>query len=150
MIKPLRNTHRRIWLILAILLPAAIIYSWLVIPDANPVTTLPKPAHQLLPMIIAKNESLQNCIYIRSNADKTDWQIEWKNNLPLTVPSAVIYQTEGRHTNINKARLIGRIEARGDYVFRLQQDSTWHKELNLVVYDFIHERVIDSFNFKIL
>lgn len=134
MIKPLRNTHRRIWLALAILLPAGIVAAWLVIPD--PVITLSTPAQQLLPVIQAKSESSQYCINIRSNTDKTNWQLEWKNKQPLTVPSAVIYQTN---------QLVGRIEATGDYVFQLQP----HKEINLVLYDFIHERAIDSFNFKI-
>jgi hypothetical protein len=149
MIKPLRNTHRRIWLMLALLLPAGIIAAWLVAPDSAPVTILSEPAQQLLPVIQAKRESAQYCIYIRSSMDNTDWQIEWKNKLPLTVPSAVIYRTEGRERNIHKAQLIGRIEARGDYVFRVQPDSTWHNELNLLLYDFIHERVVDSLNFKI-
>jgi hypothetical protein len=149
MIKPLRNTHRGIWLMLALLLPAGIISAWLVIPDSDPVVILSKPAYQLLPVIQAKSESAQHCIHIRSSMDKTHWQVEWKNKLPLTVPSAGIYQTEGRQINIHKARLIGRIEAKGNYVFRLQPDSTWHKELNLLLYDFIHERVVDSLNFKI-
>lgn len=149
MIKPLRNIHRRIWLILAILLPAGIIAAWLAVPDPGHVEILSKPAYQLLPVIQAKRELPQHCVHIRSSADKTDWQIEWKNKLPLAVPTAVIYQTVAGNTNIMQARLIGRIEARGDYVFRLQPDSTWHNQLNLLLYDFIHERVIDSLNFKI-
>ncbi|HYF33027.1 MAG TPA: hypothetical protein VD993_18005 [Chitinophagaceae bacterium] len=147
MIKPLRKTHRYTWLVLAMLLPAGIICSWLVIPDPAPVALLAKPAHKLLPLMQAKTESAQHCIHIRSDFNKADWQIEWKNKLPLTVPSAVIYQ--GWHTSSNKGRLIGRIEATGEYVFPLQPDSTWENELNLVVYDFIHDRVIDSLNFKI-
>ena len=146
--KPLRNAHRQIWLVLSVLLPAGIVCSWLVIPGSSPAATLSRPAQQLLPVIQAKGEYSAHCIYIRSDTGGTAWQAEWKNKLPLTVPSAVIYQTDGRHTDINKAYLVGRIEANGDYVFKLQAASTSHKEINLLLYDFIHEKLIDSFNIK--
>lgn len=149
MIKPLRNAHRQTWLLLAFLLPAGIIAAWLVIPAADPVTVLSRPSSRLLPEIQAKHESLQHCAYIRSSVDRTDWQIEWKNKTPLAVPSAVIYQLQGKQTTIDNARLIGRIEATGDYVFPLQPDSALPKKLSLLLYDFIHEKVIDSLNFKI-
>ncbi len=113
-----------------------------------------KPA--LLPIIQAKKETDQYCINIRTNETKTNWQLEWKNKLALTVPSAAIYKIsaspskEGISGSFKPgdAQLIGRIEARGDYVFPLKTDSTQNKQLNLVVYDFIHERVIDFLNFK--
>jgi hypothetical protein len=51
---------------------------------------------------------------------------------------------------VDRAQLIGRIEARGDYVFPLKVDSAKKNELNLVVYDFIHEKIIDSITLKTL
>ncbi len=150
MIKPLRKRHLQIWTAIAMLLPIAIIFSWLVIPNPVPVKMLSASSIELLPVIQAKKETNQYCINIRSNADKTNWQLEWKNKLALTVPSADIYQTEDGSTDITKAQLIGRIEARGDYVFPLKSDSIQNNELNLVLYDFIHQTVIDLINFKYL
>jgi hypothetical protein len=148
MIRSLRNTHRRAWMAIALLLPLAIIFSWLVIPNPVPVKLLAATETSLLPEIKGKKETGQYCINLRSNAEKLAWQLEWKNRLALTTPSAVIYQARKNGNNIDSAKLIGRIEARGDYVFALKPgpDSI----LYLLVYDFIHGKIIDSVKFKIL
>ncbi|MCC6972042.1 MAG: hypothetical protein IT434_17660 [Phycisphaerales bacterium] len=156
MIKPLRKRHLQTWIAIAVLLPAGIIFSWLVIPNHAPVKIVKASAIELLPIVQAKKETNQYCISIRSTADKTSWQLEWKNKLALKVPSAVIYKAplnppQGGTFGSFKpesAELIGRIEARGDYLFSLRMDSIQNKELNLVVYDFIHEKIIDKINFN--
>ena len=156
MIKPLRKRHLQIWTAIAILLPLGIIFSWLVIPNPVPVKILQAPTVELLPVIHSKKDTIQYCINIRTNKEKTSWQLEWKNKLALMVPSAVIYKASlnpsegGTFGSIKPgaAELIGRIEARGDYVFLLKPDSLVYKDLNLVLYDFIHEKVIDFITFK--
>ena len=156
MIKPLRKRHFEIWIAMALLLPAGIILSWLVIPNPIPVKKISSANLELLPLIRAKKETLQYCINIRSNADKTDWQLEWKNRLPLTVPSAVIYKaplnSPGgkilKSFEPGNGELIGRIEAQGDYVFPLNKDSTQTKQMDLIVYDFIHEETVELITFK--
>lgn len=145
--KPLRTAHRRVWLVLALLLPAGMVACWLVIPAASAVTVLPPPVAELLPVVQAQSENQRYCVYIRSNKEQTRWQLQWKNNLPLESPTAVIYQTAAGQSSIRDARLVGRIEARGNYVFALT-DSTPPQAINLLLYDFIHEKPIDSFNFK--
>jgi hypothetical protein len=153
MIKPLRKRHFEIWMAMALLLPAGIILSWLVIPDPVPIKKVSSSNVELLPLIQAKKETLQYCINIRSNADKTNWQLEWKNRLPLTVPSVVIYKSISNPVsksgfNPESAELIGRIEAKGDYLFPLKNDSTQNKELNLIIYDFIHGETVELITFK--
>lgn len=148
MIRPLRNTHRRVWIAIALLLPLGIIFSWLAIPNPVPIKLLEQTETSLLPDIEDKKETTQYCINIRTNAEKSAWQLEWKNRLDLAIPSAVIYQAKNGNNNIDSAKLIGRIEARGDYVFALQPGS--ESILYLFVYDFIHGKIIDSVNFKIL
>jgi hypothetical protein len=158
MMKPLRKRHLQTWIAIAILLPVGNIFSWLVIPDPVPVNILSASSVELLPVIQAKKETNQYCINIRSNSEKTNWQLEWKNKLALTVPSAVIYkgplnppggETFGSFTPGN-SQLVGRIEAKGDYTFPLKIDSIQNKQLNLVIYDFIHDKVIEYLNFKYL
>jgi hypothetical protein len=149
MIKPLRKRHLQIWATLAVLLPIGIIFSWLVIPNTVPVKILSVPHPELLPLIQAERNNLQNCISIRTDNDKKQWQLEWTNKLALTVPSAVIYHATDTSTNISKAILIGRIEARGHYIFPLKIDSIQTSDLHLLLYDFIHEKVIDTINFHI-
>lgn len=153
MIKPLRKRHLEIWMAIALLLPAGIIFSWLVIPNPVPIKKISSKSMALLPIIQEKRETLLYCINIRSDADKTNWQLEWKNKLPLTVPSAVIYRVPlnpvgGRSFKPGDAALIGRIEAKGDYIFPLKNDSTQNAGMNFMLYDFIHEKIIDSINFK--
>jgi hypothetical protein len=128
MIKPLRKRHLQIWTAIALLLPIGIILSWLVIPNPVPVKILSASKVELLPIVQAKKETSQYCIHIRTNKEKSEWQLEWKNKLSLTVPSAVIYKVPlnpsqgGTFGSLKPqdAELIGRIEARGDYVFPLK------------------------------
>jgi len=148
MIRPLRKRHLQIWMVLAVLLPAGIILSWLVIPNPVPAKLLSPMATELLPVIKHKRDNDQYCINIRTNIDNTAWQLEWKNKMPLTVPSAVIYKTTGTSAEIKNGQLVGRIEARGNYVFSLPADPAIADRLHLTLYDFIHQQIIDSINFQ--
>lgn len=148
MIKPLRNAHRRVWMAIAIFLPAGIILAWLYIPDFVPVKQVLRPKVELLPIIKTNRESKRYCINLRSNQEGTTWQLEWKNKIPLTVPSAVIYQAVDNIKDISKLRFIGRIESRGDYVFALPPETNFKSPITFVLYDFIHEKTVDSIDFK--
>ncbi|MEP7377841.1 MAG: hypothetical protein ABI675_30860 [Chitinophagaceae bacterium] len=156
MIKPLRKRHLQIWIALAFLLPAGTVLSWLVIPNPVPVKLLNPVATELLPVIKYKKDNAQYCINIRTNKENSEWQLEWKNRLSLAVPSAVIYRTSpspslggaSRSFTPGGSQLIGRIEARGDYNFTLPPDSSGHDQLRFVLYDFIHQQIIDSINFQ--
>jgi hypothetical protein len=147
MIKPLRKKHRQIWMAWALLLPLGIVFTWLVIPNQTPVKLLRTETEALLPEVVRTNDKKDYLVTVRSNEEKTQWQLEWKSKTVLTVPSAVIYRKINSNMDITKQQLIGRIEARRDYVFQLLPDSSGYKELNLVLYDFIHQRTIDSINF---
>lgn len=147
MIKPLRKRHRQVWILLAILLPVGILLSWLVIPNPVPVKLLKPVTIQLLPVIKYTTEKKEYRVNIRTNKENTEWQLEWKNKLALTVPSAVIYQVKDNEPDITKAQLVGRIEAKGDYVFQLKQDLLKQQDFSFVIYDFIHEKIIDNVNF---
>ena len=154
--KPLRKRHLQIWMALAMLLPVGIVFAWLVIPNPSPVKLLQSQSTELLPVIKQSSDQKDYCINVRSNKDNTQWQLEWKNKNPLTAPSAVIYKTslnpsEGgtsRPFIPNNSQLIGRIEARGDYTFLLPHDSSGYKEIQLILFDFIHQQIIDTINFQ--
>jgi hypothetical protein len=158
--KPLRKRHFQVWIAFAVLLPAAILFAWLAIPNSEPVKLLQSSATDPLPVIKGTNDKKDYTVNLRTNNENTQWQLEWKSKIPLTFPSAVIYKaspsrpggTEGgvsRSFKIENAELIGRIEATGDYIFPLGPDSTEYKQLTLVLYDFIHQQTIDSINFHL-
>jgi hypothetical protein len=166
MIKPLRKKHLQIWTALAILLPTGIVLSWLVIPNPVPVKIVQTVHTELLPIIKYKKDSGQYCINIRTNKENTVWQLEWKNKRALMVPSAVIYKAShelhsqpsqnsvaskggvSRSFTPASAQLIGRIETRDNYIFPLPKDSLAANELHFILYDFIHQQIIDSINFQ--
>ena len=156
MIKPLRKRHLQIWISLAILLPIGIVMSWLVIPNPVPVKIVQTVNTELLPIIKYKKDNGQYCINIRTNKENTVWQLEWKNKRALMVPSAVIYKASpspskggvSRSFTPGHSQLVGRIEARGNYVFGLSPDSATDAQIHFILYDFIHQQIIDSINFQ--
>jgi hypothetical protein len=150
MIKELRKRHLQIWTALAVLLPVGIAASWLCIPQQAKDKLLQPSSAQALPDVLASAEKDNYTVRIRSNADTSQLQLEWINKKTLTYPTATIYKTAEGTKDITNATLIGRIEARGNYYFKL--DSTFKHARNstcqLVLYDFIHKNVIDIINFK--
>jgi hypothetical protein len=150
MIKGLRSRHRQIWMVWAILLPAGILLAWLAIPDQQPIRLLQSPVISPLPEIVQSGSLPDYSINLRSNRTRSEWQLEWFNKKVLQVPSAVVYQVNNKNGSFNpvNAKLIGRIEAQGDYWFPVPMDSSINKPLNLVLYDFIHNKIIDSIQLK--
>lgn len=138
MIKPLRTAHRRVWTLLALLLPAGILLAWLAIPNDVPVKLL-KDEVTPLPVTVRTAETNNATVVLRSNEQRTAWQLEWRNKMVLQVPSAVIYYLRG-----NSRQQVGRIEAGKDHLFAFSPPLADPSSLNLIVYDFIHERIIDS------
>src|SRR5258706_5076306 len=157
MMKPLRKRHLQIWIALMVLLPGGIVLAWLAIPNSEPVKLLQTSSIDLLPIIKSTNDKRSYTVNLRTGNDNTQWQLEWKNKLPLTVASAVIYKASPSPSKgvvvgsfkTENAELIGRIEARGDYGFPIPADSTGNKQFHFVLYDFIHQQVIDSINFHL-
>ncbi|MEQ1677709.1 MAG: hypothetical protein ABL876_13455 [Chitinophagaceae bacterium] len=146
MIRVLRRRHRQIWMAWALLLPAGIVFAWLVIPNQPPVKLLKAESAVVLPEIVRTADKANYQVNLRSNKERTAWQLEWKNKTALTVPSAVIYRIAGVDKDISKGHIIGRIETKGLYLFSLPADSSGYKQLKLLLYDFIHEKQIEIIN----
>jgi hypothetical protein len=144
MIKSLRKRHRQIWVTWAILLPIGIIISWLVIPDQLPVKLLREAAVPPLPAVVRQKDMKDYTITIRTNRQNDQWQLQWSNKQVLTVPSAVIYYVTDSRQSITNNELIGRIEARGEYVFPLRSGIKSNTHPEFILYDFIHEKIIEK------
>jgi hypothetical protein len=148
MIKPLRKRHLFVWRLLAFLLPAGIIVGWLSIPKQSaqnlfqPETTAP------LAVVLSKAENEDYRVSIRSNPDSSQIQLEWINKKTLEFPTATIY-AGSENKNIKDAKLIGRIEARGNWHFPLDSNfKNGSSQKHFILYDFIHQQVIDTINLK--
>ena len=143
MMKPLRKGHLFTWRLLAILIPAGIIVAWLSVPDPLSQTLLQPATNFPLPMVVKTTHTKNYEVSIRRNADGSQLQLEWINKKALEYPTATIYAGE----DFNQAKLIGRIETRGNWYFSL--DSTFKNGSDhFILYDFIHQQVIDTINFK--
>ena len=133
-------------MILAILLPAAIISAYISIPKATTNKLLQPAVGEALPVLIKAVDKINYTASLRMSSDSSQLQLEWKNRAASVYPSSLIYQLAENSDDIKQAAIIGRVEARGDYYFSLKKDST--KYFRFVLYDVIHQQTIDSINFK--
>ena len=142
--KHLRKRHCISWILIGLFLPVMLLISWLLIPQLEPVKAINVDLPAAFPTIIKKIERPEYTVQVRKN-NTGEVQLEWIDELPLKVPTAVIYQLkEG-----NKKQLIGRIETRGIYRFTIQPDSFSNNTYRFQLYDFIHQQIIDTLNFHL-
>ncbi|MBS4065412.1 MAG: hypothetical protein KGZ74_12670 [Chitinophagaceae bacterium] len=142
--RQLRKRHRVIWFFIAASIPFLLLVSWLLIPQLEPVKAIAQSQPDVLPVVLKTSELPHHYeANLRTN-NKGDYQLEWRSYAALRIPSAVIYQLKGN----GKQFLIGRIEARGIYRFPVQKDGI-SNDFRFQLYDFIHERVIDTINIRL-
>ena len=144
--KQLRKRHLLIWRMLAILLPAGIIIAWIAVPNAA-LQPLLQPEHTSpLPLILSKAINRQYAVSIRASEDTSLLQLEWINGEILQYPTATIYAEDSTAGSINEMKLVGRIEARGNWYFPLDSTFRHARSTRLLLYDFIHRQIIDTIN----
>ena len=140
MIKPLRKRHLQIWALLAVLIPAGIISAYLVVPKDALDKLLQEDKTAALPVEIKKIEQRNYNAYLRSSADKKQYQLQVNIINESTTPSSLIYQI-----NSGEKELIGRVATRGNYFFSVKADNT--NAYNFILYDIIHQQTIDTLKF---
>lgn len=144
MIKQLRKRHWQIWIAWAILIPLGIITAWIAIPGQQANDVLQPAKSAALPVLVKSVQKENYTANIRCSQNDSVCQLEYINKLPLTVPSALMYRINKAAKNIDENHLLGRIESKGTYYFPLRAD---HKNDEFILYDFIHQKVIDTLKF---
>lgn len=139
MIKQLRRKHLLIWSIWAILIPLGIISAWMAIPVKATDNLLQPEKVMALPVLIRTIEKKNFTANLKSNEDRSTFQLEWINKGISVVPSSLIYKI-----NQPENELVGRVEAKGVYYFSLAKDST--DEYRFILFDIIRKQIIDSIN----
>ena len=91
MIKNLRKRHFQIWLLWAVLIPAAIIFAWWAIPQNTSHELLQNRERKSLPSIIQQWDKESYQVQLQSNQERSHFQLEWKNKSVLIYPTATIY-----------------------------------------------------------
>lgn len=146
MIRHLRKRHLQIWSVLLLLIPSGIVTAWLSVKKPAHNNILQPASVQALPNIILSVEKENYTVRLRDN-NRGAQQLEWINKNVLTVPTATIYRMSAPGEDMKGGELIGRIEARGSYYFLLNKDSLRTPQ-QFILYDFIHQQIIDTINFK--
>jgi hypothetical protein len=139
----LRKRQVQCWIILAFAIPAGFLSASLVIPSPMTSTVIEPHTTVALPLVLRSLQKNGYTINLRVNVDRSMKQLEWINNIAITVPSAIIYQTQTG--NLDGAEIIGRVESRGTYRFPLKAGSI-SAVLHFIVYDIIHHQTIDQIN----
>jgi len=148
MVKSLRKRHLQIWSMLLVLLPVSIISARLATPVPAKDKLLQPAETPAYSTVVKTIEKDNYTIRLRKENDSS-FQLEWINKAVLTVPTATVYKVPAGSKNIKEGLLIGRIEARGVYRFPLDKSFQVPGADNyeLLLYDFIHQQVIDSIHF---
>ncbi|MEO6229080.1 MAG: hypothetical protein ABJB11_07255 [Ferruginibacter sp.] len=140
MIKTLRKRHLQTWRLLAVLLPLGIISAYLVVPNPA-VNQLLQPASvAALPVVLKSVKKDAYVINLRSNSNRTQFQLEWQNKIASVLPSSLIYKVSKPQNE-----LIGRIDNRGIFRFALPSDSSVTlKDFQIIIHDIIHNQTTDT------
>ena len=138
--KPLRKRHLQVWILLAVLIPAGIISAYIAVPVQATGHLFQRDTTAALPVVINKMETKNYSVYLRSSADKKNYQLQWINTRASTQPSSLIYKESN-----GEKELIGRIGSNGTYFFTLKADST--NRYKFILFDIIHRQTTDIIKF---
>ena len=143
MILRLRKRHLLLWLVIAVVLPALVMYALLQIPgkDYQGFNLLNEAS--TLPVLMAGQSDLFKSEIRPLQGDK--YQLSIIVVEPITSPGVVVY-FGGNTDNPQANYLLGRVSSRGVYYFELANvDDT---RANVILYDMIHSKVISSITLK--
>ena len=144
MIRPLRKRHLQIWILWALLLPLGIV-SAVMARRATPISAVEMQDGSLLAVVVKEKIWNGNTIQLRGSNQSAVQQLVWTNTQMLSIASATIYIAYADTNSIASSKYIGRIESRGNYIFDLPAKDQYH----FIIYDFIHQQIVDRINFKI-
>ena len=142
MIRSLRKRHLQIWILWALLLPLGIV-SAIMARRTIPTSAVEIQNVFLLPVVIQEKTWQGNTVQLRGSNRSSIHQLVWMNKEMLSIASATIYLANNDSNSILSSKYIGRIESRGNYVFDLPAENQYR----FIVYDFIHQQIIDHINF---
>jgi hypothetical protein len=149
MTKPLRKRHLYMWLVLGLLLPPGILSAWLARP-AKPIDALQvQPAGSAYTQVVDSVRTEKYIARMRCSENNAGCQLEYINRLALEVPSVLLYRMRPGAVNIDGHELLGRIGPKGSYYFAIPvaQPGNQEQRRQFILYDFIHQQVIDTIKF---
>ena len=142
MTRSLRKKHLQVWSLLAVLLPIGIIAAYRAVPQPAIENLLQPGKFQALPIVLRVSDKENYNVSIRSNQQRSKFQLEWINKKAGQSPSSLIYKI-----GASQKELIGRIDPQGTYYFSLDADTNF-SSLKFVLHDIVHQQTTDTINFQ--
>jgi hypothetical protein len=146
MILALRKKHLQIWTAWAILIPIGIVAAYVNMPKQAGNKLLQAVKENVLPVVINSVDKNNYTVVLRTNNDKSQWQLEWINKEASVYPSSLLYKVTNEKQDLQNADLIGRVDVPGSSAFPIKEDTTGN--YHFILYDIIHKQIIDSIIFK--
>lgn len=134
----LRNRHRRVWQLWAILLPIGFVSAILVLPQKTTQAALVENSTQPLPNVLQTQHTAWLTANLRTS-DAPNKQLEIILKKPLELPSAQLYWQN---------TFIGNLGAKGTYRFSLDSLQTTNAPYTLEIRDPINKSVFQTITFN--
>lgn len=138
----LRNAHRRIWFVLAILMPVIFIAAVYAIPKTQSDTSS-RDYVDVLPVVHHSGHSDQFSVKVRSNEANTSQQLEVMMNTPLTAPECLVYLKCAENEKI----LVGKLGSKGNYHFDLGNTAI-AKQCQVEFFNPFDNSIVEMISFK--
>lgn len=145
MVPQLRIWHYRIWLALAMALPALMVAAIFALGGEIPDAAAGKTSLAALPTVIAGGQSASNSVLLRSESDKGPaQQLEIQVNQTLKNPEVLVYLDFSSNTS----QLLGRLTTMGVHRFDIQAEIPGNEIRSIRLFDPIKNKVIDLIPIK--
>jgi len=142
MILPLRNKHRSIWILLAVILPAAFVLAYLIIPERPKGKFLPNNQRVANPGAVSTNQSITANLIGSPDQGLT---LEVRLSHPLKSSFVTAYISSDDQEWPGNALLLGNLQGVGTYQFEIRKEEM---RTTLILYDEIKQQPIKSIEFK--
>ena len=142
MILLLRNRHRSIWILLAVILPAAFVVAYLIIPARPEGKFLPNNQRVANPGAVTTNQSITANLIGSPDQGLT---LEVRLSQPLKSSFVTAYISSDDQKWPGNALLLGTLQGIGTYQFEIKEEQV---RTTLILYDEIKQQPIKGIEIK--
>jgi hypothetical protein len=148
MTKNLRRKHLYAWLLLAVLLPSAIVIARISVQKPVIQISTESAISSSFPAVKTW-ERKDYTIVLHADENYNTVQLEWIKKSKGFFPAVNLYLASAGGNNIERGLLVGSVGDKNSYLFSL--DTAMLNNLpdhKILLHDFVRNHIIDSLNFK--
>lgn len=141
MIYALRKRHRKMWLLLGILLPIGFIAAVLAVPEMVVENDFDIKQPVLYSDIISSFEEEDYEVHLRKDANLPGRQVEFVVKEAFKVPTVLVFFSHQETETIQNTGVLGKIGGPGSHRFNLGNIANQNPQIYLLLYDKFKEQV---------